>query len=170
MTANVSFRMRPMTMDDVPPVVAIDRLSFPLPWSEGSFRSDLAKNPAAHLMVAETGEPGSSRIVGYVGFWLVVDEAHLSTLAVHPDWRGQGIGERLLLEAMRVAAGRGAEMMTLEVRASNEAAKSLYAKHGFHLVGRRRRYYKDNMEDALLMTRAHLLRAHASPVGEADGR
>jgi ribosomal-protein-alanine N-acetyltransferase len=155
-----------MTLADVPQVAAIDRASFPLPWSEASFRSDLDRNPAARLIVAAEGE----RIVGYAGFWLVVDEAHLSTLAVHPEWRRQGLGDRLLREAMRDAAANGAEMMTLEVRPSNRAARRLYEKHGFQEVGRRPRYYKDNLEDAILMTRTRLAGRRTRTLEQVDGR
>lgn len=157
--------MRPMTVDDVAAVAAIDRQSFPLPWSENSFRSDLTNNPAAHLFVAEQAVNGGRRIAGYVGFWLIVDEAHVSTLAVAPALRGRGVGERILREAMRQAARLGAEMMTLEVRVSNDPAQRLYEKLGFRVVGRRPRYYTDNFEDAILMTRERLPQA-----GRADER
>jgi ribosomal-protein-alanine N-acetyltransferase len=151
--------LRMMTVDDVAAVAAIDRASFPLPWSENSFRSDLTTNPAAHLLVAEQALVAGRRIAGYAGYWLVVDEAHLSTLAVEPDLRRRGLGEKILREAMRHAARLGAEMMTLEVRMSNEPARRLYAKLGFRVVGRRPHYYKDNLEDAILMTRDRLAEA-----------
>ena len=150
--------LRTMTIDDVAAVVAIDRASFPLPWSEGSFRSDLTANPAANLIVAERPDGKGAVVAGYIGYWLVIDEAHLSTLAVDPGLRRLGIGERLLQEAMRRAVRQGAELMTLEVRVSNEAARCLYEKHGFRIVGRRNHYYQDNLEDALLMTRDGLSR------------
>jgi ribosomal-protein-alanine N-acetyltransferase len=145
-----------MTVDDVPAVAAIDRLSFPLPWSENSFRSDLTGNPAAHLLVAEQTVNGDRRIAGDVGYWLVIDEAHVSTLAVAPEMRQRGIGEKILRQAMQHAARLGAVMMTLEVRVSNTAARRLYEKLGFRVVGRRPHYYKDNLEDAILMTRERL--------------
>jgi len=148
--------LRGMRLDDVPAVAAIDRESFPLPWSESSFRHDLTANPAAHLIVAEDASGGVRRIAGYAGYWLVVDEAHLSTLAVAPAWRRRGVGEHLLRHAMDLAARQGAGMMTLEVRVSNVAARTLYRKLGFRVVGRRRQYYKDNLEDAILMTREPL--------------
>jgi ribosomal-protein-alanine N-acetyltransferase len=151
--------LRAMTVDDVAAVAAIDRLSFALPWSENSFRSDLTTNPVAHLLVAEQAVAGGRRVAGYAGYWLVVDEAHLSTLAVDPGLRRRGIGERILREAMRHASRHGAELMTLEVRVSNDAARRLYAKLGFRNVGRRPHYYKDNLEDAILMTREKLAEA-----------
>jgi ribosomal-protein-alanine N-acetyltransferase len=116
-------------------------------------------NPAAHLLVAEQTGAKGRRIAGYAGYWLVVDEAHLSTLAVDPGLRRRGIGERILREAMQLAARQGAEMMTLEVRVTNDAARRLYEKLGFQDVGRRPHYYKDNLEDAILMTRDRLAEA-----------
>ena len=162
--------VRKMTVDDVPAVAAIDRASFSLPWSEGSFRSDLTANPAAHLIVAERPAGNGRPIAGYAGYWLVIDEAHLSTLAVDPELRRQGIGRELLQVAMRQAARQGAQLMTLEVRVSNEPAKQLYEKLGFRVVGRRRRYYKDNLEDALLMTRDGLDQDLPTTVEQGYGR
>jgi ribosomal-protein-alanine N-acetyltransferase len=144
--------VRSMTVDDLPAVLDIDRLSFALPWPEHSFRFELTENEAARLLVAEVGWPGGRRLAGYLGYWLLVDEMHISTLAVHPDLRGRGLGERLLMAGLDQARRQGAGMATLEVRPSNEAAVALYRKHGFEVVGRRRGYYRDNNEDALLMT------------------
>lgn len=141
-----------MTLADLPAVLEIDRLSFALPWPERSYRFELSENPAAHLMVAEMGRENHRAVVGYVGFWLIVDEAHISTIAVDPGWRGQGVGELMLGDMLAAARKLGAEMATLEVRASNEAAVNLYRKFGFKVVGRRPAYYRDNEEDALLMT------------------
>ncbi len=91
-------------------------------------------------------------IVGYGGMWLMVDEAHISTLASHPDWRRQGVGELLLAAMIDRAAEIGAEMVTLEVRVTNTIAQALYRKYGFQVAGRRKGYYSDNGEDALIMT------------------
>lgn len=145
-----------MTLADLPAVLEIDRLSFALPWPERSYRFELSENPAAHLMVAEMGRVNHRAVVGYVGFWLIVDEAHISTIAVDPGWRSQGIGELMLGHTLVAARNLGADMATLEVRASNEAAINLYRKFGFQVVGRRAAYYRDNEEDALLMTLADL--------------
>lgn len=153
--------LRLMTIADLPAVMAIERSSFSLPWSEGSFRSDLTTNPAASLIVAER----DGRVVGYVGIWKVLDEAHISTLAVAPETRGEGIGEALMQAAMRSAAAAGAVEMTLEVRDSNQPAQWLYRRLGFEVVGRRRRYYKDNLEDAVLMTLRRLPERVALPAG-----
>ncbi|HET7009796.1 MAG TPA: ribosomal protein S18-alanine N-acetyltransferase [Anaerolineales bacterium] len=160
--------IRPMTMADIAEVVAIDRLSFPVPWPERSYQYELSENPAAHLLVAEIQDSPRARLVGYIGLWLLVDEAHISTIAVHPAERGQGIGEALLVAGLAWATKRGADMATLEVRASNAGAQALYRKHGFETVGRRPGYYKDNHEDAVLMTLAPLRQRQAVP--EEGGR
>ncbi len=97
-------------------------------------------------------EPQPPPIVGYGGMWLMVDEAHVSTLAAHPDWRGQGVGELLLLAMIDRAAEIGAAVVTLEVRVTNKPAQSLYRKYGFEVAGRRKGYYSDNGEDALIMS------------------
>jgi ribosomal-protein-alanine N-acetyltransferase len=141
-----------MTLDDLPAVMEIDQLSFALPWPERSFRFELTGNDASHLMVAESSVGGEDLIEGYLGYWLLIDEMHISTLAVHPEMRGRGIGERLLRAGLEQAWIQGAEMSTLEVRPSNEVAIALYRKYGFEVVGRRRAYYQDNNEDAVLMT------------------
>ncbi len=157
-----------MTLDDLPAVLEIDRLSFALPWPERSFRFELTENDAAHMIVAETAWEGRARAIGYLGYWLLVDEMHISTLAVHPDVRGQGIGERLLLAGLEHARRQGAEMSTLEVRPSNSAALALYRKHGYELAGRRRAYYRDNQEDALLMTLTGLSAGRTRSRGGAE--
>ncbi len=146
------FRVREMTLRDVPAVVEIDQRSFSLPWPESSFRFELQENPAAFLLVAERVGPAENALVGYIGFWSILEEAHISTLAVHPLERGKGIAARLLKEALRRADEMGALVATLEVRVSNQAAIRLYRKFGFEIVGKRKRYYYDNGEDALIMT------------------
>jgi len=158
-------RIRPMTLTDIPDVVAIDRLSFSMPWPERSYRYELTENAAARLLVAEVPASPRLRVAGYVGLWLLVDEAHISTIAVHPTDRGRGIGETLLRAALDVAARIGAELATLEVRASNLAAQNLYRKHGFAVVGSRTAYYKDNQEDAVLMTLHQLRQRQPVPEG-----
>ena len=143
--------IRKMAMDDLSVVLQIDRQSFPLPWPERSYRFELSKNPAAHLMVADLDEDGQQAVIGFIGCWIIVDEVHISTLAVHPDHRRQGVGERLLLEMLDYVLSKGVETASLEVRESNQAAISLYQKHGFSIEGRKVGYYRDNNEDALLM-------------------
>jgi ribosomal-protein-alanine N-acetyltransferase len=159
-----SITVRRMTLNDVPAVMEIERLSLPTPWSERSFRFEISENEDSCLLLAErTGT--TAEIVGFIGFWMLLDEAHISTVAVHPDLRGRGIGGRLLLEAIREAIAREAVLVTLEVRQSNHSAISLYSRFGFEVVGRRVRYYKDNQEDAILMT----LHDPGEAIAAADG-
>ncbi|TME32736.1 MAG: ribosomal-protein-alanine N-acetyltransferase [Chloroflexi bacterium] len=136
-----------MTLDDIDGVQEVERASFPVPWPANAFRHELTQNKNARYLVAREG----GRIVGYAGLWLMVDEAHITTFAVHPDSRRQRIGERLLVRVFEMAAALNAEWLTLEVRASNLAAQKLYEKYGFRRAGVRRRYYSDNNEDALIM-------------------
>lgn len=98
------------------------------------------------------GDSAEQQVVGFAGMWMYVDEAHIATIATHPDWRGRGIGERILIALLREAQHRRAMSVTLEVRVSNLVAQNLYRKYGFEEVGRRRAYYQDNREDALLMS------------------
>ncbi|HKZ71236.1 MAG TPA: ribosomal protein S18-alanine N-acetyltransferase [Anaerolineales bacterium] len=141
--------IRPMALADIPAVMEIDRQSFTLPWSENSFRKEVTQNEQAHFFVAVEGD---QRVIGFAGYWYIVDECHISTIAVHPGWRRRGIGEMLLVVALKHAVSLGAVMATLEVRDSNKAAIHLYYKYGFVGVGLRRRYYRDNGDDAVLMT------------------
>lgn len=140
--------IRRMTLEDVPAVHEIDSLSFSLPWPERSFRFEVSENPASRGWVAEV----DGRVVAMLVLWLTVDEAHIATIATHPDFRQQGIGERLMIAALQSARREGARTAFLEVRASNLAAQNLYRKYGFVVSGCRPGYYKDNQEDALLMT------------------
>jgi ribosomal-protein-alanine N-acetyltransferase len=147
----VEATIRAMSLDDLSSVLEIDRLSFPVPWPERSYRYELTENPASNLLVAENNE-ADRRVVGFIGCWLIADEVHISTLAVHPSSRGLGIGRMLLEATLDQSARGGAELATLEVRVSNAIAINLYRKLGFEVVGRRPGYYRDNGEDALLMT------------------
>ena len=136
-----------MTIADVDAVQEVERSSFPVPWPANAFRHELTQNRNARYVIARSGD----RIVGYGGLWLMVDEAHITTFAVHPDQRRQRVGERLLQRLFEVAEAMNAEWLTLEVRASNLGAQRLYEKYGFRRAGVRRRYYSDNNEDALIM-------------------
>ena len=140
--------IRKMTMDDIEQVLAIDRVSFSLPWPERSFRFELTDNPASRCWVAEM----DGKLVGMIVAWLIVSEVHVATLATHPDFRRQGIGKKLLAYALRELRNEGAQSSFLEVRASNFAAQEMYRKFGYEESGVRPRYYRDNDEDALLMT------------------
>jgi [ribosomal protein S18]-alanine N-acetyltransferase len=140
--------IQPMRLEDLAEVQRIEQASFSTPWPENAYRSELMTNRLATYLVARA----AGRIVAYGGMWLMVDEAHITTFAVHPAWRHQRIGERLLLAFLDLARDRHAREATLEVRLSNLAARRLYEKYGFRPVGLRPRYYSDNNEDALIMT------------------
>ena len=137
-----------MTLDDVPDVHRIERASFPVPWPDYAFRQELQTNRLAHYLVVRVLEEA----VAYGGLWMMVDEAHITTFAVLPQWRRHGVGGRLMVEMMRLAVVLGARIVTLEVRLSNAPARALYQRFGFRPVGVRPRYYSDNGEDALIMT------------------
>jgi [ribosomal protein S18]-alanine N-acetyltransferase len=139
--------IRFMTVDDLDAVMEIEHRSFSIPWTREAFYNEIEQNHLSTYLVVEDGES----IAGYCGVWLVVDEAHITNVAVLPDYRGKGLGEALMKRIMEVAKEVGARVMTLEVRVSNEAAKGLYRKMGFQDGGIRRRYYSDNQEDALVM-------------------
>ena len=144
----VKLTIAAMRLEDLAEVQRIEQASFSTPWPENAYRSELTANRLASYLVARI----DGRIVGYGGMWLMVDEAHITTFAIHPGWRRQGIGERLLLAFLDLARDRHAREATLEVRLSNLAARRLYEKYGFRPVGLRPRYYSDNNEDALIMT------------------
>lgn len=139
-------RIGPMTETDLPEVVEIERLCFGDRWSIDAFRNEL-QNDTGHYLTAHEGE----RVVGYAGYWLILEEAHITTIAVHPDYRRRHFGERILVALIEDAMRLGAKWVTLEVRASNFGAQQLYEKYGFQSLGRRKNYYQDNHEDALVM-------------------
>jgi ribosomal-protein-alanine N-acetyltransferase len=144
----MNLEIRRMVEADVPVVHEIDELSFTLPWPERSFRFELTSNPSSRCWVAVADD----RIAAMAVIWLIVDEAHVATIATHPDFRRQGIGEKLLKHALQSAVEEGAVRSFLEVRASNESAQAMYRRFGFVEDGLRPRYYKDNGEDAILMS------------------
>ena len=144
----MSYMIRKMTLDDLEQVVAIDQVSFSLPWPARSFHFELTDNPASRCWVADLG----GRVVGMVVAWLIVDEIHIATIATHPDFRKQGIGKTLLLHTLRSAKEEGAITSFLEVREGNETALEMYRQFGFVESGRREGYYKDNDKNAILMT------------------
>lgn len=137
----------PMRLEDLDGVMQVESLSFFTPWSRGSFEQELTENAYAHYLVARVG----NRVVGYAGMWIVLDEAHVTNVAVHPDWRGHRLGEQLMRALIARAMARGATRMTLEVRVSNHVAQGLYLKLGFKPSGLRKGYYTDTREDALIM-------------------
>jgi ribosomal-protein-alanine N-acetyltransferase len=142
---NVEFRF--MTLDDVDAVAELEQLSFTTPWPRDAFVNELTINRHAKYVVAEL----DGRVIAYCGMWVIYDEAHITNIAVHPAYRGRKIGDRLMRQMMGVAVLFGGKRMTLEVRPSNQTARNLYAKLGFVEAGRRKNYYQDNQEDAIIM-------------------
>jgi ribosomal-protein-alanine N-acetyltransferase len=141
----VTFRM--MRCEDIAQVCLIEIEAFPTPWSEQAFDHELTQNHFAHYIVMER----HGELIGYCGMWLIIDEAHVTNIAVSSAWRGFKLGERLLAELGERAHRLGALRMTLEVRPSNTIAQNLYRKFGFYAAGVRHGYYSDNGEDALIM-------------------
>jgi ribosomal-protein-alanine N-acetyltransferase len=172
--------LRYMDFPDIPQVITIDRLSFDLPWAERSYAYEIAESGYSHMVVLERGEDESpqlrgwrrwmprlngrdlqtERIAGYGGLWSIGSEAHISTIAVHPDYRGRGWGEILLAGMVGKSIHIGAHLVVLEVRVSNTRAQNLYHKYEFENVGVKPRYYRNNNEDAYDM-RLHLDRPGA---------
>lgn len=136
----------PMAREDLDRVVAIERQSFPTSWRREAYERELL-NPSARYLVAKVGRG----VVGYGGMWVIAPEAHITTLAVAPEHRRRGIGERLLSALLEAAEDMGAARVTLEVRESNAAARALYHKYGFEAVAYMRGYYPDTGEDAVVM-------------------
>ena len=153
--------IRRMTMADVDGVAAVEAATFPTPWSRDAFISEM-KNVAARYLVAEK----DGRIIGYAGAWIILDESHITNIAVLKDERGQGIGRALTHGLMQYLSNLGAAYATLEVRKSNEVAQNLYVSLGFIKLGVRKRYYEDNGEDALIMVCDHM--PDADPEFEED--
>lgn len=142
----------PMAAEDIPGVLEVEEKSFTSPWSREAFVFELFHNKVAYYLVAKAED----KVIGYGGMWLLLDEAHVTNIAVHPDWRRRGVGEKLLSRLMADAKERGAERMTLEVRKSNWSARRLYEKLGFVTLGCRRNYYTETHEDALIMWKYNL--------------
>ena len=147
-----------MQTHDVAQVMPIELASFPAPWPASAYRYELRQNDlSSYLVLREVrGASVEPRVVAYGGFWLILDEAHISTLAVDPAYRGRGLGEWMLVVLIETAMLRGAGELTLEVRVGNQVAQQLYSKYGFRQVGLRKAYYRDNGEDALIMTTPHV--------------
>lgn len=143
--------IRRMTDADVDGVAAVEAATFPTPWSRDAFASEM-KNVAARYLVAEQ----DGRVIGYAGAWVILDESHITNIAVLSDFRGQGIGRRLTQGLMQYLSNLGAVYATLEVRRSNTVAQNLYVSLGFIKLGVRKRYYEDNGEDALIMVCDHM--------------
>jgi ribosomal-protein-alanine N-acetyltransferase len=136
-----------MTLDDLDRIMEIEHASFTLPWSRDAFEAELTQNHFAKYLVAIH----EGQVVGYAGVWVILDEGHVTNIAIHPDARGKKLGEALMRELMATAIAHGSERMTLEVRVSNVVAQRMYEKLGFVNAGIRKGYYTDNNEDAMIM-------------------
>ncbi|ADH98087.1 ribosomal protein S18-alanine N-acetyltransferase [Salisediminibacterium selenitireducens] len=147
-TEKAGVRIRFMDVTDLDGVLELENRTFSTPWSRDAFYNEIVKNQFAYYTVAESAE---GAIVGYCGLWVIIDDAHITNIAVDPEWRREGIGERMMSEAMAFAKKRGAERLSLEVRVSNTAAQAMYRKYGLQDGGIRKQYYTDNQEDALVM-------------------
>lgn len=175
-----TYVLRHMQLSDIPQVIEIDRVAFPMPWSARTYQFEITNRDTSHMIVLETVESAarlgrglrgwfqrlfssslSGTIVGYGGCWLIAGEAHISTIATHSDCRGLGLGELLLAGMLRRAVALGGEYSVLEVRESNLTARRLYEKYEYQVEGRRKGYYRDNGEDALLMAIRPLDAAYA---------
>lgn len=143
-----SIKVFPMTVEDLSEVVEIEENSFAVPWSLNSFLSELIENERAVYLVAKDN---LRRVLGYIGMWVVIDEGHITNLAVAPLFRRRGVGKKLLENLIKLSRVNGLERLTLEVRVSNTAAQKLYESFGFVSAGIRPRYYIDNNEDAMIM-------------------
>lgn len=141
------YTIRAMNARDAKQLASLDKLCFSVPWSEQSFTLE-AENNMAHYLVACTG----SDIIGYIGYWNVIDEGHITNIAVAPEYRRQGVASALLARIVRKARSQKLILLTLEVRKSNSAARALYESFGFKPIGERRDYYRSPRENAVIMT------------------
>lgn len=139
--------VRSMHADDLSTIIVIERASFSTPWSLDAFKTELKDNEYARYLCLEV----DGQLIGYMGLWFILDEGHITNIAILPNFRGQRWGEFLMRTVMEKMAGLGMERMTLEVRTSNYSAQSLYKKLGFAVAGIRKEYYSDTHEDALIM-------------------
>ncbi len=150
-----AFEIRPMLLDDIDAILEIERIAYPTPWTRQGYEKEIKRNELAEYHVLEVASckgQVAGGILGYVGHWMMVGEMHISMIAVHPHWQRNGLGELLLVHQLVQACEKDAFLVTLEVREKNFPAQRLYEKLGFIEVGRRKNYYKDTKEAAILMT------------------
>lgn len=149
--ASGALLVRPMEPRDLDEVMQIEQLCFAIPWSRESMESEIRNTVARYMVVEEDGH-----VRGYAGTWIIIDEGHITNVAVHPDYRKHGYGHAVFGGMIRAAVDVGVKVMTLEVRVSNEAALALYRSFGFKKATIRHKYYEDNGEDAYLMVNDRL--------------
>lgn len=145
---NDAFMIRKMTVQDLDQLMVIEHEAFSLPWSRSSYEAELQNAYANYLVCDWAGE-----LAGYIGMWTVMEEAHLTNVAVASRFRGQGIARTLMRTQEKLARSKGASMMLLEVRPSNQPALQLYSSLGYIHAAIRKNYYSDNQEDALIMVK-----------------
>jgi ribosomal-protein-alanine N-acetyltransferase len=145
-------RIEPMVQADLPAVLRIEGLSFTTSWPANAFSNEIRDNKLAHYFVGRL----DGQVVAYGGIWVILEDSHITTIAVHPDYRGLKLGEEMLLKLLDEAIAQGASWITLEVRESNDVGQKLYRKYGFTTVSTRRGYYSDNGENALVMWAGNL--------------
>jgi len=143
----IDFAIHKMNAEDIDEILEIEQESFSSPWTKWIFESELSKGERSHFLVAKSG----GVILGYIGFWMVFDEAHIVNIAVRSDLRQMGIGTLLLASALVLAERMDAKKATLEVRVSNVPAQRLYQKFGFEMISIRKKFYTDTGEDAYVM-------------------
>lgn len=142
----MEFKLVPMNKNHIHDILEISKLSFHTPWSKESFINEL-NNTFAHYVVATV----DNKPIGYGGMWIIIDEGHITNIAIHPNFRGQRVGTKILEEMINVCKSKNAQAMTLEVRKSNLVAQKLYSSFGFKEEGIRKQYYEDNKEDCIIM-------------------
>ncbi|OGD21069.1 MAG: ribosomal-protein-alanine N-acetyltransferase [Candidatus Aminicenantes bacterium RBG_16_63_16] len=138
-----------MEAADLPSVMEIEVVSFPNPWQESTFRGEIQHRPISFPLVVE--HSAHNRVIGYIVFWVIGEEAQINNIAVHPDFRRLGVGERVLRQVIAQLRSSGVSMVTLEVRPSNTGAQTLYRKLGFRMIGLRKGYYTNPPEDAFVL-------------------
>ncbi len=138
-----------MEQGDIPSVMAIEKVSFPCPWHESTFRGEIQNRPISHPLVVVHST--LNQVIGYLIYWLFGEEAQVNNIAIHPDFRRLGIGEQVLRHVIEELRFKGVKLLTLEVRPSNQAALRLYKKLGFRMIAVRKGYYSYPPEDAFVL-------------------
>ncbi len=136
-----------MCLEHIDDIMVVEHLSFKIPWSKDAFVQEITANKFARYFTARV----NGMVAGYAGLWKVYDEGHITNIAVHPEYRGIGVGSLLLEKMLQMAKDDDVTSMTLEVRKSNVVAQNLYSKYGFLVEGSRKAYYADTGEDAIIM-------------------
>ncbi len=142
-----NFKIKEMTVDHIDGVMVVENLSFKIPWSRQAFVDEITGNNMAMYFVALCNE----QVIGYGGMWKILDEGHITNIAVHPEFRRCGAASVIIEKILEISGEKGIKSLTLEVRKSNIAAQNLYQKYGFKSEGIRKGYYSDTGEDALIM-------------------